>query len=152
MIGWQAPQLAAEVGATDALMLVRRLADRVAASLSEEIEARRLADDSVGVAGVPLERDPLEQELPEIGMLTLRDAETGETLLIDTHDKRFRQRFAQLAAEREAALREELARAGVDTLELRTDDDLLDALLRFADLRKRRVSGRGITQVLRKSA
>lgn len=96
--------------------------------------------------------DPLEQELPEIGMLTLRDAETGETLLIDTHDKRFRQRFAQLAAEREAALREELARAGVDTLELRTDDDLLDALLRFADLRKRRVSGRGITQVLRKSA
>lgn len=63
MIGWQAPQLAAEVGAADALALVRRLADRVATSLSEEIEARRLADDTAGMVGVPLERDPLEQEL-----------------------------------------------------------------------------------------
>lgn len=96
--------------------------------------------------------DPLEQELPEIGMLTLRDAETGEHLVIDTQDRRFRERFATLAAEREAALREELARAGVDTLELRTDDNLLDALLRFADLRKRRLSTAGHLQVLRKAA
>jgi uncharacterized protein (DUF58 family) len=82
--------------------------------------------------------DPLEQELPDLGLLTMRDAETGEQLLVDTHDTGFRQRFARIAAEREAVLRSSLARAGVDTLELATDDDLADAILRFVDLRKRR--------------
>ncbi|MDO8457494.1 MAG: DUF58 domain-containing protein [Burkholderiaceae bacterium] len=82
--------------------------------------------------------DPLEQELPDLGLITLRDAESGEQLLVDTHDARFRQRFAQLAAQREAELRQTLARAGVDALELSTGDDLVQAILRFTDLRKRR--------------
>ena len=82
--------------------------------------------------------DPLEQELPDLGLLTLRDAETGEQLLVDTHDAGFRRRFADLAAQRERDLRQSLSQAGIDTLELRTDDDLLQALLRFTELRKRR--------------
>ncbi len=82
--------------------------------------------------------DPIELELPDLGLLTLRDAETGEQLLVDTHDKAFRLRFARIAAQREAQLREGLAAAGVDTLELATDDDLVDALVRFVDLRRRR--------------
>jgi len=82
--------------------------------------------------------DPIELELPDLGLLTLRDAETGEQLLVDTHDKAFRRRFARIAAQREAQLREGLAAAGVDTLELATDDDLVDALVRFVDLRRRR--------------
>jgi uncharacterized protein (DUF58 family) len=83
--------------------------------------------------------DPLEMELPDVGLLLLRDAESGEQLQVDTHDAGFRRRFAQLAAERESVLRAALARAGADTLELSTDDDLLDALLRYMDLRQRRV-------------
>ncbi len=86
--------------------------------------------------------DPLELELPDRGLVLLRDAETGEQLQVDTHDKAFRQRFVRLAAEREAALRAGLAAAGADTLELRTDDDLIDALLRFMDLRQRRAGPR----------
>ena len=86
--------------------------------------------------------DPLELELPDLGLVLLRDAETGEQLQVDTHDKAFRQRFARLAAEREAILRAGLAAAGADTLELRTDDDLIDALLRFMDLRQRRAGPR----------
>jgi uncharacterized protein (DUF58 family) len=82
--------------------------------------------------------DPLEQDLPDIGLVTMRDAETGEQLVVDTHDARFRKRFAAAAERRETALREGLARAGVDTLELATDDDLHSAILRFADLRKQR--------------
>ncbi len=82
--------------------------------------------------------DPLELELPDLGLLTLRDAETGEQLLVDTHDKAFRQRFSRIAAQREAELREGLAAAGVDTLELATDGDLVDALVRFIDMRRRR--------------
>ena len=82
--------------------------------------------------------DPLELELPDLGLLTLRDAETGEHVVVDTHDAGFRRRFARIAAQREAELRDSLAQAGVDTLELSTDDDLVEALLRFVDLRRRR--------------
>jgi len=82
--------------------------------------------------------DPLEMDLPDIGLLTLRDAETGEQLLVDTHDRGFRARFKAAAERREAALLDGLAGAGVDTLELATDDDLMDAILRFAELRKQR--------------
>ncbi len=86
--------------------------------------------------------DPLERELPDLGLLTLRDAETGEQLLVDTHDSGFRQRFARIAAQREAQLRETLARAGVDALELATDDDLLEAVQRFVQLRRQRTDPR----------
>ena len=86
--------------------------------------------------------DPLELNLPDLGLVTVRDAETGEQLLVDTHDSGFRQRFARIAAQREAQLRESLTRAGVDTLELATDDDLADAVLRFVDMRKRRAQPR----------
>jgi uncharacterized protein (DUF58 family) len=82
--------------------------------------------------------DPLEQELPDLGLIPLQDAETGELLMVDTHDASFRARFAQLAAQREAGLRRSLSRAGVDTLELATDDELVSALLRFTELRRQR--------------
>jgi uncharacterized protein (DUF58 family) len=82
--------------------------------------------------------DPLEMDLPDLGFVTLHDSETGEQLLVDTHDRAFRKRFAELADRREQAMRLSMRDAGVDTLELSTDDDLVDAILRFADLRKRR--------------
>lgn len=82
--------------------------------------------------------DPLENELPPLGLLPLHDAETGELLWVDSDDPAFRARLAQLAAQREAALRQTLARAGVDALELCTGDDLLQALLRFVELRRQR--------------
>jgi uncharacterized protein (DUF58 family) len=82
--------------------------------------------------------DPLELELPDLGLVTIQDAETGEQVLVDTHDRRFRKRFAFIAEQREKALRTAFRQAGVDALELSTDDHLVDAILRFADLRKRR--------------
>jgi uncharacterized protein (DUF58 family) len=82
--------------------------------------------------------DPLEMELPDLGLLIMRDAETGEQLFVDTHDRAFRTRFAVLAERREKELRSAFQQAGVDALELSTNDDLVGAILRFADLRKRR--------------
>ena len=82
--------------------------------------------------------DPLELALPDLGLIPIRDAETGEQLLVDTSDAGFRKRFARIAAQREADLRQSLGRAGVDTLELSTSDDLVSALTRFTDLRKQR--------------
>jgi uncharacterized protein (DUF58 family) len=82
--------------------------------------------------------DPLELQLPDLGLLTLRDAETGEQVLVDTHDPAFRKRFARIAAQREAELRDALVRAGVDALELSTDANLVDAMIRFIEMRKTR--------------
>lgn len=82
--------------------------------------------------------DPLEMALPDLGMVVMEDAETGRQLFVDTHDPGFRRRFERLALEREAALREALAAAGADCIELATDGDLAETLLRFARLRKRR--------------
>ena len=82
-------------------------------------------------------RDRLEQEIPNIGLLLMQDAETGEQLLVDGNDSGFRARFAHIAAERENLLRQGLTRAGVDCLELTTDEPLDQAILRFTQLRKR---------------
>jgi len=82
--------------------------------------------------------DPMELDLPDLGLIPITDAETGEQLLVDTHDAGFRKRFTRIAAQREADLRQSLTKAGVDTLELATDGDLVEALMRFTDMRKRR--------------
>jgi uncharacterized protein (DUF58 family) len=98
--------------------------------------------------------DPLEMELPDLGLLVMQDAETGEQLFVDTHDRAFRRRFAAAAERRETEVRAAFSQAGVDTLELSTDDDLVDAILRFADLRKRRsqlAAGASLPQHLRRS-
>jgi uncharacterized protein (DUF58 family) len=82
--------------------------------------------------------DPREVELPDIGPIIMEDAETGEQLYVDTHDKKFRQRFQEAARRREAALSEAFAHAGVDILSLSTEDDLVRAIVRFAALRRQR--------------
>jgi uncharacterized protein (DUF58 family) len=85
--------------------------------------------------------DPLEAELPDLGLLVMQDSETGEQVFVDTHDRGFRRRFAEGAARREAAVRGALRGAGVDALELSTEDDFVDAMVRFAGMRKRRGQG-----------
>jgi uncharacterized protein (DUF58 family) len=82
--------------------------------------------------------DPLEMRLPDLGLLTFQDAESGEQVFVDTHDRGFRSRFVAAAEAREATLRGAFQSAGVDTLELSTEDDVADAVLRFADMRKHR--------------
>ncbi len=82
--------------------------------------------------------DPMETDLPDLGLVTMEDAETGEQLLVDTHDPAFRYRFMTLARQREDQLRAALARAGVDALEVSTGEDLFEAMVRFSDMRKRR--------------
>jgi len=80
--------------------------------------------------------DSMEMELPDLGLMVIQDAETGEQLFVDTHDGVFRRRFAEAAAHREEMLRDAFSDAGVDAIELATDDDVIDVLFRFADLRK----------------
>ena len=82
--------------------------------------------------------DPMEMVLPNVGLVTVEDAETGEQLFIDAADPAFRDRYAAIAEQQEAELFEGLARSGADIVELATDDDLLQTLLRLSDLRRQR--------------
>jgi uncharacterized protein (DUF58 family) len=82
--------------------------------------------------------DPREATLPDIGPIIMEDAETGEQIYVDTHDRKFRQRFEEAARQREATLREAFKHAGVDMLSLSTDEDLIRAIIRFATLRQQR--------------
>ena len=82
--------------------------------------------------------DPREVELPDIGPIIMEDAETGEQLYVDTHDRKFRQRFEEAAQRREATLKQAFRRAGVDALSLSTEEDMVRAIVRFATLRQQR--------------
>ena len=82
--------------------------------------------------------DPREKDLPDVGPLIFEDAETGEQLYVDTHDKKFRQRFQEAARQRETAMSHAFKHAGVDVLSLSTEDDLVHAIIRFAALREQR--------------
>jgi uncharacterized protein (DUF58 family) len=80
--------------------------------------------------------DPREVDLPDVGMVVLEDAETGEQLYVDTHDKKFRKRFTEAAQKREQDLNTAFKRAGVDVLPLSTEDDLVREIVRFAKRRQ----------------
>lgn len=82
--------------------------------------------------------DPRERELPDVGGVYLHDPETGQQLWIDTSDRRVRQAHRALVAERDQRLNEALQRTRVDLLTLSTGAALVDDLLRFITLRRRR--------------
>ncbi len=82
--------------------------------------------------------DRREVELPDVGAVLIEDAETGEQMYIDTHDKGFRTRFREASDRRETTLREAFRRSGVDAVSLSTDEDLVHAIVRMATLRRRR--------------
>ena len=83
--------------------------------------------------------DPREEELPDVGLLRLRDAETGRIREVDTHSRRVRQHFRANAGARRQRLSEELHRKGVDELAIRTDQDYVSSLRQFFHMRERRL-------------
>lgn len=81
--------------------------------------------------------DPRESILPDVGFLTLRDAETDELLELDTRHPQVRALFAKSAHVREQKLQSSLRRANVDRLDIRTDQPYSQSLQRFFHLRER---------------
>jgi uncharacterized protein (DUF58 family) len=77
-------------------------------------------------------------ELPDVGPVILQDAETGERLEVDTHDRGVRARFHAAALAREAAIADAFRRAGVHAHAVSTDEDLVRAIVRIATRRRRR--------------
>ena len=85
--------------------------------------------------------DPRESELPDAGLVTVEDAETGELLEIDSARGRVRERFAAANTQRLAELDRALIRTGVDTLRLKTTEPFAPVLQRFFELRRGRRRG-----------
>jgi len=87
-------------------------------------------------------QDEREQVLPNVGIITLEDAETGEQIEINTADRGTRTRFSDLADEKAHELSRTLRRNNIDAITLRTSEDYLPALRSFFKLRERRAATR----------
>jgi uncharacterized protein (DUF58 family) len=75
--------------------------------------------------------DPLDLELPDLGLVEVQDAEAGGRILIDTSDRVVRERYAHAAAQRAAQRHEALSGAGVDEVEIRLDQDTVLPVQRY---------------------
>ena len=82
--------------------------------------------------------DPLERTLPDVGVIAIEDAETGEIVELDTANPAVRRRFKEATGERSRRLVLDLRSEGVDTLQLTTDTPYIPALQRFFETRERR--------------
>ncbi len=87
-------------------------------------------------------QDEREKVLPNIGIITLEDAESGEQIEVNTMDRATRRRFTDFADEHEAELSRTLRRSNIDAIALRTGEDYLPALRSFFKQRERRVAVR----------
>lgn len=106
------------------------MADRYATEL--EIAAR--CHDVIAIQLI----DPRERELPDVGILTLRDPERGQWVTVDTSQESVRTRFRQRAAAFDAGLDGRLRRAGADVIRLQTGASYVGPLLAFFRRRERR--------------
>ncbi|MDO9486094.1 MAG: DUF58 domain-containing protein [Actinomycetota bacterium] len=80
--------------------------------------------------------DRREEELPDVGTIWVQDAETGEQMLLDTSDTRFREQYRQAAQLRERDLTQDVRRTGAHLHTVWTDDDLADALVKMARMQR----------------
>ena len=84
--------------------------------------------------------DPREIALPDVGLLELEDAETGEVALIDTGSQAVRRQYAALALERAARLNDLLGSTGIDQIHIETGRAYIRDLMTFFKNRERRKS------------
>ena len=114
------------------------LSDFQSADFSRPLSVTSQRHDLVAVPVV----DPLEEELPDIGRVSLEDAETGAIYEVNTSDRRVRTAFVNAVATRRDALAALLRRSRVDAITLRTDTDYLPAMRAFFQQRARRIARR----------
>ncbi len=80
--------------------------------------------------------DPRERDIPDVGVVTFEDPESGEQLLVDTSDRKLRSRFQAAAEAQRESLRAEMRRCRVDVAEVSTDRELVPQLVGFIKQRE----------------
>ena len=79
--------------------------------------------------------DIREAELPDVGLIKVKDAETGERIWVDTSDKRLRTSYKHKWNERQLALQKTFKQSGVDSVTMSTSEDYVRALMKLFKLR-----------------
>ena len=82
--------------------------------------------------------DPRERDLPNVGLAQLQDAETGESILIDTSDWQMVKQFAQLCKKEFLKMKTFFNSIGIDIIEIRTDRPLVEPIIRYFKVREKR--------------
>lgn len=103
------------------------LSDFFSRDFSTELKVLALRHEVVGLHI----RDPLEESLPEVGLLCIRDPESGEIGWLDTADKEAMRRYSGCSRRFREDLRAMFGRSGADLISLRTTDDYVSTLVRF---------------------
>jgi uncharacterized protein (DUF58 family) len=111
------------------------ISDFQAPDFSRELSVTSRRHDLIAIPIV----DPREEELPDVGLLTLEDAETGEQIELDTSDRNVRKKFLEAAEERTANRLRDFRKKRIDAIALRTDQDYVPALQSFFRDRERRL-------------
>ena len=83
-------------------------------------------------------KDPREEELPAVGFVEFKDAETGEEILVDTSDRNLRRLFEKLSREEDEGISRLFRGSSVDCIKVSTARPYEAALLRFFHERERR--------------
>ncbi len=83
-------------------------------------------------------QDAREERLPDVGLLHLEDAETGETILIDTSDRAWVERYAALTRKAFAGQKRVLNAMNIDVVPIRTDGSLVEPLVRYFKMREKK--------------
>ncbi|MBR5901040.1 DUF58 domain-containing protein [bacterium] len=83
--------------------------------------------------------DPRENSLPPVGLITLEDAETGETITVDTYDSKVRSTLEKLSNLRSAEREHNFTQSGVDTMRVSTASNYCDELVRFFKRREKSI-------------
>lgn len=101
-----------------------------AATEEETFKAIRLSNKRHDVIAVDM-HDPREADLPDVGRITLEDAETGNILTVNTANGGIRRRFARHSRERREALQRSLRQCGVDRMQVTAGESFLKTLRGF---------------------
>lgn len=88
--------------------------------------------------------DPRERGLPDVGLITVEDPETGDQLTVNTGDRLLRERYARAAQAQALRLQRDLSRCGVPQLVIDTSEELLPQLLRFLELKRHQTAARAV--------
>ncbi len=110
--------------------------DKALASLQPKLQVTNRRHDLIAM----IISDPREHALPDVGWLTLEDAESGAQVELDTSDPAVRRGYAEIASARKKALHKSIRSAGVDLLDLSTEHSYVPPLLNFFGNRRRRIS------------
>ncbi|MDR9416102.1 MAG: DUF58 domain-containing protein [Gracilimonas sp.] len=128
----------------DALSYINRLLDRRAIvvlasdfqdqNFDKQLRITNQKHDLVSI----LINDPLEDELPDLGLVKIRDAETGQRKLVDTSSQKVRKAYKIRRLEQKAHLQDKLLKMKIDAVEVQTNESYVEPLMNFFKRRVKR--------------